>query len=227
MSFLAAVFSDVHADAQALEAVLRAVDATDGVDALWCLGDFCSGAGDAPAACHDLVTGRCDVVLAGNHEHFVLMEVWRDWPEAWWAKAARRAREHLDDRQLTVLGGLRSLVRIDRALLVHGALTDPVDDFIGGASAARVNAALLAQAGCDTLLFGHTHQPIVWRGNDGDVTAVQPAVGETVTTAPGELLLANPGAACDRGGPRWLTIRFHDDGRRDITLRQEPATGRR
>lgn len=227
MSFRAAAFGDVHADRHALEAILRTIDAGDAVNALWCLGDFCSGAGTDPAACYDLVTGRCDLVLAGNHEHFVLMEVWRDWPEAWWAQAARRAREQLDERRLTHLRDLASIARTDRALLVHGALTNPIDDFLADATAARANAALLAQTGCHTLLFGHTHQPALWLGREGAIAQVRPAVGETLSAAPGELLLANPGAACDRDGPRWLTIRFHDDGRRDVTLRQEPVRDRR
>lgn len=61
-----AILSDIHANLEALEAVLRDVDARQ-VDALLVLGDTL-GYGPNPAECLELVTAAADVVLLGNHE---------------------------------------------------------------------------------------------------------------------------------------------------------------
>src|ERR671934_261346 len=65
-----AVISDVHANRHALDAVLVAVDEAD-VAAVWCLGDTV-GYGPQPNECCDLVRGRADVCLVGNHDLVVL-----------------------------------------------------------------------------------------------------------------------------------------------------------
>ena len=70
-----AVIGDVHADWPALSAVAGQI-AGLGIDRIVCLGDWASGGPD-PVACFDWVTSRCEVVLAGNHELFVLGRIWR------------------------------------------------------------------------------------------------------------------------------------------------------
>jgi predicted phosphodiesterase len=67
-----AVFSDVHAHARALRALCSEF-ASAGIETIWCLGDFGSG-GQEAAECFDLTMVTAQVVLAGNHEGFV---VWR------------------------------------------------------------------------------------------------------------------------------------------------------
>ncbi|MEM8560373.1 MAG: metallophosphoesterase family protein [Bacteroidota bacterium] len=66
-----ALFSDVHANLQALEAVLAHIDAT-GADRLVCLGDTVGYNAD-PKPCLDLVRERCDVILLGNHDRAVAL----------------------------------------------------------------------------------------------------------------------------------------------------------
>ena len=61
-----AIVSDVHANLQALEAVLEQVDAEQ-CDALWCLGDLVGYGGD-PDACVAIVRERAEICLAGNHD---------------------------------------------------------------------------------------------------------------------------------------------------------------
>ena len=62
-----AAFADVHAHADALEAVLAA--ATDaGAKELWSLGDMV-GSGPDPVRAVALVRSHCTVALAGNHDY--------------------------------------------------------------------------------------------------------------------------------------------------------------
>lgn len=65
-----AIISDIHANLEALEAVLADID-TQGIERIICLGDIV-GYGADPEACIDLVAQRCSVVLCGNHDYAVL-----------------------------------------------------------------------------------------------------------------------------------------------------------
>lgn len=61
-----AVISDIHANRQALAAVMEEMLGL-GADAIICLGDVV-GYGAEPEWCVDGVRGCCDAVLCGNHE---------------------------------------------------------------------------------------------------------------------------------------------------------------
>ena len=61
-----AIFSDIHGNLEALQAVLEQIDQL-GVDRLLCLGDVV-GYGADPNACSEEVFEVSEVVLAGNHD---------------------------------------------------------------------------------------------------------------------------------------------------------------
>jgi len=61
-----AVISDIHANLEALTAVLEEVDRL-GIESVICLGDIV-GYGPNPVECVDLVRRRCEVTLCGNHD---------------------------------------------------------------------------------------------------------------------------------------------------------------
>ena len=63
-----AVLSDIHANLEALQAVLA--DAAPRTDAVICLGDVV-GYGADPAACIETVAERAQTIVSGNHEHAV------------------------------------------------------------------------------------------------------------------------------------------------------------
>src|SRR5919199_4821768 len=67
------VISDVHANAHALEAVLRELD-REHPDAVWSLGDVV-GYGPRPNPCCTRVAARADVALAGNHDLGVIGKI--------------------------------------------------------------------------------------------------------------------------------------------------------
>ena len=58
------IFSDVHANLEALEAVL---DDASNVDEVWCLGDVV-GYGPDPNGCVELIRSRPHRCIAGNHD---------------------------------------------------------------------------------------------------------------------------------------------------------------
>ena len=67
-----AVISDIHANLEALTAVLEEIDRRK-VGRILCLGDVI-GYGPNPVECLDLVMRRCEYVLMGNHDFAVLFE---------------------------------------------------------------------------------------------------------------------------------------------------------
>ena len=66
-----AVISDVHANLEALEAVLAHIDTRTDAERVLCLGDVV-GYGPDPAAVIDLVQRRCERPTMGNHDYAML-----------------------------------------------------------------------------------------------------------------------------------------------------------
>ncbi|GCE17256.1 metallophosphoesterase family protein [Dictyobacter kobayashii] len=65
-----AIFTDIHANLEALEAVLAKIDEIaqeEPVDEIWFLGDLV-GYGPNPNECIKKLQERTDVIIAGNHD---------------------------------------------------------------------------------------------------------------------------------------------------------------
>ena len=60
------IFSDVHANFEALSAVLEAFE-TERIDRYYCLGDTV-GYGGSPNECCDLIRELCEITILGNHD---------------------------------------------------------------------------------------------------------------------------------------------------------------
>ena len=65
-----AIISDVHANQEALEAVLTEIN-TLGIDEIWCLGDLV-GYGPNPKECVDLIRRHTSLCIMGNHDWALL-----------------------------------------------------------------------------------------------------------------------------------------------------------
>ena len=152
-----AVLSDVHANLEALEAVLA--DAAPRADGVLCLGDVV-GYGADPEACVERLAARAQAITAGNHEHGVAGLLALDWFNPWARAAAEWTRERLDDAHRAWLGALPLTAEVGDATLVH-ASPDRPDEWEYLVSAADGFAAFGAFA--TRLCFvGHSHLPGVW-----------------------------------------------------------------
>jgi len=124
---LEAIISDIHANLQALQAVLEDIDALK-VDRIVCLGDVV-GYGPDPAECVRIVMQRCAFTLLGNHEFAVLHgpDGFNPIAEA----ALSWTREQLKDKEiLRFVQGLKSAYLEEDRLYVHGSVRDSLLDYV-------------------------------------------------------------------------------------------------
>ena len=154
-----AVLSDVHANLEALDAVLR--DIRDrGVEKIFFLGDAV-GYGPNPNECIEVLRERCSVFLAGNH----------DWAAAglldigYFNELARTAmrwtKENVTEKNRKFLATLPVARKMRREgfLLVHSTPKEPGSwHYLLTLWDAEINFHYFDQRIC---LLGHSHQPFV------------------------------------------------------------------
>lgn len=200
-----AVISDIHGNRHALEAVLAEVDGEQ-VDELWCLGDLV-GYGAHPDRCVELVGGRAEVCLAGNHDLAVTGEIPLENFSTGAALAARWTQDVIEPDALAFLSDLATSEVVGAVALYHASPRDPVWEY--------VLSALLAELCLDAQsqrvsLIGHSHVALSFSRAEGEsATGQTRTAGEEVDLAKGEWLL-NPGSVGQPrdGDPRaaWLTL---------------------
>lgn len=166
-----AVISDIHANLEALEAVLRDIDRR-GVAEIYCLGDVI-GYGSSPGQCLDLVIDRCATTLCGNHDQAVFYE-----PYAFNVSAERAAywtrhvlenekKKSVRDRRWETLGRLPIRYEVHGLLFVHASPRRPVNEYLFAEDVYTNPSKILAnferlEAHHMTCLVGHTHVPGVF-----------------------------------------------------------------
>ena len=156
---LTAVFSDVHGNLEALDAVLR--DAREQKAAAFvCLGDVV-GYGADPNACCERVLGLGAKVVRGNHDHACSHRVSLDWFTPIAAAAVRWTRLRLAPENRDWLRDLPYEAADDgRAQLVHGGLEDPRHwPYLFEGPDAEPHFRRQTLPLC---FVGHTHAPIVF-----------------------------------------------------------------
>ena len=129
-----AVLSDVHANLEALRAVLADL-AGQGATAVYCLGDVV-GYGPDPRACLDLAMAW-RVVLLGNHDEAALLGPDGFGPAAeraaLWTQSQLAADEPdrgARERRLEFLAGLPRRREEGDLLFVHGSARNPLNEYV-------------------------------------------------------------------------------------------------
>ena len=186
-----AVFSDIHANLNALDA---AVDAAGAVDGLWHLGDVV-GYGPEPDEVISRLGELSAIGVHGNHDSAALGGNEIDWfnPDA--RRAMEWTRATISTASRAWLSALPATRTIGECALVHGSPRDPMWEYVTSMPVARANLAVLkTRIG----LHGHTHLPMAWIEDDGAVEVISPGDG-SVLELRGRRVLANPGSV---GQPR-------------------------
>jgi predicted phosphodiesterase len=199
-----AVFSDVHANLAALEAVLDAIDA-ESPDTLWCLGDLI-GYGPKPNECTAVVRERADVCLCGNHDLGILGTIDLSEFSGDAGFAARWTQEVLEPDARAFLGTLEPTGRADGVALYHGSARDPVWEYVLSGDAAYATLRLTTE---QIVLVGHSHVALEVRLHELLVEGGLAAAGTQLELADARWVM-NPGSVGQPrdGDPRaaWMLL---------------------
>lgn len=158
-----AVISDVHANLQALEAVLSRIEQTP-VDQIICLGDLVGYNAD-PNECVEVVREREIPTVCGNHDAVAcgLEEPWDFNPIA--REAANWTRDRLTKDNIDWLKGLPVNIEVDGFLAAHGSPIDR-DFYMFTWEDVLPHVPFLQEKGLPLCFFGHTHFPGIF-SSDG------------------------------------------------------------
>ncbi len=162
-----AIISDIHANLEALEAVLAEIKKL-GIHEIYCLGDII-GYGPNPRECIDLVMQHCQVCILGNHDQAALFD-----PEGFNAGAERAifwTRSMLEsgdaannERRWEYLGELPRMRREPDFLFVHGSARNPLNEYVFPEDIYNQRKMERIFGLVDKYCFqGHTHIPGVFR----------------------------------------------------------------
>jgi diadenosine tetraphosphatase ApaH/serine/threonine PP2A family protein phosphatase len=211
-----AVISDIHANANALDAALAAID-EEAPDELWCLGDLV-GYGPRPNECVRTMRDRADVCLLGNHDLSVLGRLDIDEFTHDAAVAARWSQRELGDDERAFLETLEPSATRPGAALFHASARDPVWEYVLSEEAARASLSATSQP---LVLVGHSHVALALGETGGSVHGGLAPEGTTIALE-GRWLL-NPGSVGQPrdGDPRaaWLLL---DTEAQTASFRRQP-----
>ena len=188
-----ALISDIHANLEALEAVLADIE-TNKVDRIICLGDVV-GYGPDPAACLELVDRHCDIKLVGNHEYGVLGLLPLDSLNHFARHSMDWTTRQLTDREIAFIEEYEMTAEFEESDLVHASPFEPdqwhyILSEIDAASGFEHTEKKLT-------FFGHTHLPMIFsQATDG---VIRGRVGHTFDPDEDSRYLVNVGSV---GQPR-------------------------
>ena len=179
MSHTLAVFSDVHANIPALEAVLRDIDTRlhqGEVDSAYCLGDLV-GYATWPNEVVTAIQQRGIPAISGNYDEGVGLAsddcgcAYRtDEDKARGAESIAYTNQIVTEATRRYLRGLPRHLRLTlvaprkqtaepiEVLMVHGS-PRRINEYLFDDRPDKMLLRLMGEAGADVMLFGHTHQP--------------------------------------------------------------------
>ena len=152
-----AFISDIHANLEALEAVLADIK-QQAVDEIVCLGDIV-GYGANPNECAELVREKCSTVLLGNHDAAAVNLLATHHFNSHAKIAIEWTANTLKNDVRTFLLSLPLTATLDTLTLVHSTPYEPnMWYYITSLEEAAFNFQYFDSTAC---LVGHTHIPII------------------------------------------------------------------
>lgn len=187
-----AVLSDLHANAQALEAVMTDL-ITQGCEHVFCLGDIAL-AGPQPKDVTDYVMSQEGTwtIIQGNTDKMIAQygEDVREFLEAQYpvmANAIADDVEQLDDAHRAFLSNLPPMLSLDvegcTVLLVHGSPRANNEDILPEMPL-EIIEEIIEGTQEKLILCGHTHVPCGYQTSTGQTVVNVGSVGRPMTSEP-------------------------------------------
>jgi predicted phosphodiesterase len=160
-----AVFTDIHANLEAMDAVLAKIDELakeKPIDAIWFLGDLV-GYGPNPNECINELRKRTEVIIAGNHDWAAVGKIdLEDFSTAARISAEWTA-EQLTEENKTFLTNLPERIELGECTLVHGSPYGPLWEYLTSEVLAERSFQHFSSRFC---FVGHTHVPVIFQQAD-------------------------------------------------------------
>lgn len=156
---LYAVISDAHSNLEALDAVLRDADRRNIREILF-LGDAV-GYGPNPNECIALLSERCKVLIAGNHDRAALGLTDITYFNVYARKAIEWTAEVITEKNKKILRSwpLKKEMKDEDILLVHSTPKEPAEwHYLLTLRDAEMNFEYFDNRFC---FLGHSHQPFM------------------------------------------------------------------
>ena len=161
-----ALISDIHANLEALQAVLADIKRRE-ISSILCLGDVV-GYGPNPKECIDLVRETCRGCLMGNHDHAAFYEPCNfNLPAeraCYWTRRLFETEPEVELRNARwqFLGELPVRIQENEVLYVHGSPRRPINEYLFPEDVFTNPQKITAnfeRLESDVCFVGHTHQP--------------------------------------------------------------------
>lgn len=147
------IFSDVHSNLEALEAIIDAYK-KERIDKYLCIGDIVGYAAN-PNECAEKIKTLAMVTVAGNHDQASVNLLSLEYFDLQAAEAIIWAKDNLSEESKYFLEPLKLVYKNEDLTLVHGTLDDPQDfNYMTDDYAASKAFKLLETNVC---FAGHTH----------------------------------------------------------------------
>src|SRR5947199_936709 len=160
-----AIFSDIHANLEALEAVLAKIDELaqeEPIKKIWFMRNMVSY-GPNPNECILKLRERTDVIIAGNHDWAAVGKIDLEDFSAAARISAEWTAEQLTGEHRTFLTNLPERLEIDECTLVHGSPFGPLWEYLTSEVLAERSFQYFSSRYC---LVGHTHVPVIFQQPD-------------------------------------------------------------
>ena len=208
------IVSDVHANLEALTAVISDCEIRGGFDRIWSLGDLV-GYGPDPGPCLELLGSHDVISVAGNHDLAAAGRLSLEAFNEHAASANRWTSSQITAAQAEYLRDLPLRIEDGPFTMVHGSPRDPVWEYV-----ITVPAAVVSFLHFDTecCLVGHSHVPFVCRPvrEKGAAFAGFP-VDAPIGLGSGRMIVNPGGVGQPRDGDPRSGYAVYDDGEGTIT----------
>jgi putative phosphoesterase len=156
-----AIISDIHANLEALSAVVATLDECDSV---FLLGDIIGYGAEPNSVVEKVKEMRPSQVLSGNHEYAVTTGDLSKFHSPHGIKAIEWTRDKLTKENHSYLSSLSPSFSAEaegvRIAGYHGSPRDPLNEYVYPITPKPVMRTLLELSRADVLLLGHSHIPM-------------------------------------------------------------------
>ncbi|HOJ50486.1 MAG TPA: metallophosphoesterase family protein [Spirochaetota bacterium] len=191
---LYAIISDIHANLEALNAVLEDINSFN-VDSIYSLGDII-GYGPNPNECVELIIKNNIKSIKGNHERALSNKKYLENFNLIAANVINWTEKELTVENKEILEGLTNYIILEeKFILVHGSLKN-LDKYLVENEDIIEEVEELKESGFKIEFFGHTH---ISRVIVDEKKPIKPKGNEKIKLNPDNIYLINPGSV---GQPR-------------------------